>query len=78
MVVLLHAIGYILRWLGFASLSIGVLGSSWLCWTLGTFWLSRPRHGDSHWGLVAALFYAAPLVLLLIGGASLLLLGRCL
>jgi hypothetical protein len=76
--VILHIVGYILRFLGFASFSVGVLGSSWLCWNLGSFWLSRPRHGDSHWGVVAALFYAAPCSVLLLAGAGLLLLGRLL
>jgi hypothetical protein len=69
-------IGCALTVAGYASVFLGLALGGWFAWNFGGF-LRRPhRHGDGHWGVVAAVFYATPPVVLLVVGAVLILLSR--
>lgn len=66
-----------LRGAGWILLSTGGLLTLWLVGNLGSFWRSAlHRAGESHWFVVAIIFYATPALGCLASGGAMLLAAR--
>ena len=63
---------------GWIGLLLGASLGLWIGWNFKGFFQQPHRHGDLHWGLVAAIFYATPALVLSTAGLLLILLGHLL
>ena len=78
MAIVLRLVGMTATVSGWIGIVLGSLFSAWFGWNFQGFWSRPHRHGDLHWGVVAAIFYATPALVLLGAGSVLLLVGRVL
>ena len=60
---------------GWIGLLLGGLFALWFGWNFQAFFLRPNHHGELHWGVVAAIFYATPAIVLLGAGSVLVCFG---
>ena len=78
MAIVLWLIGLAATVSGWLGLALSAFFGLWFGWNFKGFLLRPHRHGDLHWGVVAAIFYATPPLVLGTAGLLLLLVGHML
>ena len=76
MAIILRLVGMLATVSGWIGLLAGTGFGLWFGWNFSGFFSRPHRHGDLHWGVVAAIFYATPPLVLVPAGLALILFGR--
>lgn len=78
MAIVFRLIGLAATVTGWIGLLVGAFFGLWFGWNFKGFFHKPHRHGDLHWGVVAAIFYATPPLVLVPVGLALILIGQLL